>query len=71
LIKSAVNLISASEQQHATINDTCPATSVNMSQEGEVDMKIDPLRAKGLAQALQDVSGRVRTVAKGRDVSIM
>jgi ribosomal protein L12E/L44/L45/RPP1/RPP2 len=54
--------------KHAT--PTSILSRVNMTVAGEVDMKIDPVRAKSLVQALQDVSGRVSTVAKGRDVSI-
>jgi ribosomal protein L12E/L44/L45/RPP1/RPP2 len=42
-----------------------------MAAEGEVNMKIDPARAKSLVQALQEVSERVASRAKGRNVSIM
>ncbi len=37
--------------------------------DGEVDMKIDPSRAKALSAALQSVSERVGKVAGGKNVS--
>jgi hypothetical protein len=41
-------------------------TTRNMS---NAEMKIDPTRAKALVSQLQDVSGRIAAVAKGRSVS--
>lgn len=36
----------------------------------DIEMKVDPSRAKALTSQLQEVSHRVTTVAKGRPVSI-
>jgi PLP dependent protein len=40
-----------------------------MSAEGEVDMKINPARAKALSSALSSVTQRIEAVAGGRNVS--
>jgi hypothetical protein len=40
-----------------------------MSTASEIDMKIDPARAKSLVGALQSVEARIANVAAGRQVS--
>jgi PLP dependent protein len=40
-----------------------------MGAEGEVDMKVDPSRAKALSSAISSVTQRIGAVAGGRNVS--
>jgi PLP dependent protein len=42
-----------------------------MSAEGEVDMKLDPSRAKALSSAISSVTQRIEAVAGGRNVSLV